>query len=333
MGHLVTLIDAWSWLPQGLWVGPWLHRSGGMGSNLLFANRMADAVARAQPDVVLVDQGEWLGPRMLRAMRRACHPDVPIVNYTVDDPFGGRDGRRFAGYRHALSHYDMVCVVRDENVAEARACGARKVMRVWFSADELAHAPRALTAEQQARFAGEVVFVGTWMPERGPFMADLIRHGVPLSIWGDRWHKAPEWPQLASHWRGPGLTIDDDYAAAILAAKVNLGLLSKGNRDLHTTRSLEIPALGGLFCAERTSEHLQLYAEGSEAVFWRDAAECAEQCRALLADAPRRRAIATAGQARALRNGHYNEQVMARIIEAVLPGAALASALAAGAVR
>lgn len=295
-----------------------MYRAGGVGSNIMLARRLAEAVAIEKPDLVWVDQGEWFGPRILRAIRERCGPAVSIINYTVDDPFGGRDAWRFAGYLRAVPEYDLLAVVRAENVAEARARSARAVMQVWRSADEVAHATRELSIDQRRRFASEVVFVGTWMPERGPFMAELVRRGVPLSIWGNRWQKAPEWPQLAPHWRGPGLDTDDDYAAAILAAKVNLGLLSKGNRDLHTQRSLEIPALGGLFCAERTSEHLALYEEGREAVFWSDAAECAEQCMALLADEPQRQAIAAAGHARALRNGHYNERVMARILEAAM---------------
>lgn len=318
LGHVATIVDPWSWLPKARWVGPWLYRTGAFGSNIFLARKLADAVEKARPDLVWVDQGEWFGPRMLRAIRQRSGVAVPIVNYAVDDPFGGRDARRFAGFLRAVPGYDLLAVVRAENVAEARARGARAVMQVWRSADEVAHAPRTLDAEQRQRFASEVAFVGTWMPERGPFMVELIRRGVPLSIWGNRWQKAHEWPQLAPHWRGPGLDTDDDYAAAIPAAKVNLGLLSKGNRDLHTTRSLEIPALAGLFCAERTSEHLELYEEGREAVFWSDAAECAEQCKALLADEPRRKAIAAAGHARALRNGHYNEQVMARILEAAI---------------
>lgn len=120
---------------------------------------------------------------------------------------------------------------------------------------------------------------------------------------------------MKAFWRGPGLHEDRDYAAAILASKVCLGLLSKGNRDKHTTRSLEIPSLGGLFCAERTSEHLALYEEDREAVFWSSAEECAEKCLALLKDEPRRRAIAEAGHRRALKNGWFNEKVLARILE------------------
>lgn len=180
----------------------------------------------------------------------------------------------------------------------------------------MAHTPRVLSEDQGSQYASEVVFVGTWMPERGPFMAELIKWGVPLSIWGDRWHKSKEWALIKPHWRGPGLYDDESYASAIQGAKICLGLLSKGNRDLHTTRSMEIPALGGLLCAERTSEHRELYEEGLEAVFWKDAADCARQCLALLADELRRQAIAAAGHTRALHNGHYNERVMAKILNA-----------------
>lgn len=316
-GHDVTLFDPWSWLKQNRWTGLWQYKLGAIGSNTWFGKRLIHALKTASPELIWVDQGEWIGPGLIRAMRRQL--SAPIVNYLLDDPFGGRDGRRFSAYLRAVPQYDLLTVVRQENVEEAYAYGARKVMKVWRSADEVAHAPRELSAEQKKRFTSEVVFVGTWMPERSPFMAELIQRGVPLSIWGNRWQKAPEWPQLAQHWRGPGLDNDDDYAAAILAAKINLGLLSKGNRDLHTTRSLEIPALGGLFCAERTSEHLELYEEGQEAVFWKDAAECAEQCLALLADESRRKAIAAAGHARAMANGHYNEQVLSQILNAAFP--------------
>ncbi len=115
--------------------------------------------------------------------------------------------------------------------------------------------------------------------------------------------------------REAGLHNDDAYAAAIQSSKVCLGLLSKGNRDLHTQRSLEIPALGGLLCAERTIEHLTLYDEGREAVFWQDAEECAAHCHRLLADESLRREIARRGHERAQRNNHYNEPMLTTVIE------------------
>lgn len=315
LGHTVILIDPWSWLGHSIWVSRWLYHTGGIGVGPLIDQRIVFEVAQARPDLIWVDQGPFLSKRLIKRLHALS---VPIVNYTIDDPFNGRDGLRFRRYRAALPEYDSLAVVRAPNVAEAQALGARAVIHVYMSADEVAHHPRELTDAQRQRFASEVAFIGTRMPERGPFMAELIKRGVPLSIWGDRWHKAREWPQIAAHWRGPGLYQDEDYAAVIQSSRICLGLLSKGNRDLHTTRSLEIPALGGLLCAERTDEHRAMYEEGIEAVFWNDAAECAEQCRALLADEPRRKAIAAAGHARALRNGHYNERVMAEILDAAM---------------
>jgi len=171
-----------------------------------------------------------------------------------------------------------------------------------------------LTAQDHAQWDCDVLFLGTWMPERGPFLVALIQQGVPLTIRGGHWQKAPEWPALRPHWKG-GPIEGDDYAKAIQCARVNIGLLSKGNRDLHTTRSLEIPALGALFCAERTNEHMGMYQDGIEAVFWSDATECARHCRELLADEPRRAAIAARGHRRFVQNGHGNEAIIAGLLE------------------
>jgi len=248
---------------------------------------------------------------------------TPIVNYTIDDPFGGYHPRRFRLYRRALPYYDLVAVVREVNVKEAMEAGARKVVRIYRSADEIAHSPRALAPDERQASGSEVAFVGTWLPERGPFMAQLIRLGIPLCIWGDRWSKAREWPVLKPHWRGPAV-YDEQYAKVILSAKVALGLLSKGNRDLHTQRSMEIPALGAVLCAERTSEHMSLYHDGVEAVFWTTAEECATACRSLLTDDARRESVARRGRERLQRNGHYNEQVLAAVLKEVAGPAAKA---------
>jgi len=154
------------------------------------------------------------------------------------------------------------------------------------------------------------------MPERGAFLLDLVERGVPLSIFGPGWQKAPEWPRLRPHRRAEYLD-GDHYAYAVQCAAVSLGLLSKGNRDLHTTRSMEIPSLGGLLCAERTGVHAALYREGEEAVFWSDGEECAAVCHALLADEPRRQAIAERGRQRSRANGYTSENLIRRTIGAL----------------
>jgi spore maturation protein CgeB len=271
-------------------------------------------VQQSAPDLIWVNQGEFLGPRLLQRLRAL---GVPIVNYTNDDPFGHHNGRRFRLYLKALRYYDLLAVVREPNVLEATDHGARRVVRVFMSADEVAHGPCEVTSEDHRRYASDVAFVGTWMPERGPFVAELIRLGVPLSIWGNRWQKAREWSIIQPHWRGRGV-YDERYSQIIQSAKVAIGLLSKDNRDLHTARTMEIPALGTVLCAERTSEHMHLYDDGVEAMFWDTPAECAAACRRLLADDLYRQTLARRGRERLQRNDNYNERVLARLLKEVV---------------
>ncbi len=311
LGFAVTVLDPAAFAPRSRWAGIAEWKLAPEAVAWVVKRRLLEAVAGQRFDLVFVDSGSLVSRGLLQALRRqACH----LVNYNHDDPFGPRDWVRFRAYRAAVSAYDLVVVVRQPNVAEAKSCGARDVLLTYRTADVIAHQPLPLPEALRARWASDVLFVGTWMGARGQFLLELMAHGVQPAIYGNSWQKAPEWPQLRGCWRGPGVD-GDDYCHAIQSAKICLGFLSKDNRDLHTTRSLEVPRLGGLFCAERTAEHQALYAEGIEAVYWRDAAECAAQCLRLLADEPLRQRIAAAGQRRALQDSHTNDALILKIID------------------
>lgn len=310
LGHQVKHIDLRTMLPKTSWVDKvtW-HLGGDILASLLIPS-LGKALKNQQYDVCWVDGGEWVTPKVMKLLRQHSQK---IVSYSIDDPLGPRDGARNRAYRQSLPYYDLCVVMRARNLEEAKKLGAKNVMRVFMTADEVTHAPRVLTEGDYKQWSSEVLFIGTWMPDRGYFLLELIKLGVPVTIRGSNWHKAPEWHELKLYWRGGSIS-GDDYAKAIQCAKVSLGLLSKGNRDLHTTRSLEIPAFGGLLCAERTNEHALMYKEGKEVLFWSDAEECAAACKLALSDETLRQDIAKAGQQRLKKNGHLNEAVLAEII-------------------
>jgi spore maturation protein CgeB len=318
LGHDIEILDPWDFLPTGRVARRALYKLvyeiGAAALEQYVQSRLFGAIGRRTYSIVWVGQGELMGPSTIARLKN--HASL-VINYNIDDPFGNRDKRRFSLYRKAVPAYDLVVVVRAENVMEANIAGARKVLRVFRSADEVAHAPLPLTPEDEARWASDASFIGTWMPERGPIIAKLLALGVPLKIYGDRWRKAKEWPVLKSSWAGPTLE-RDNYVKAIQCAKVCIGLLSKGNRDLHTTRSVEIPYIGSVLCAERTFEHEDMYEEGKEAVFWSTAEECAEKIFWLLNNPEARLRIAKDGRERCKKNGMLNEVVMQVILEDVV---------------
>lgn len=316
LGHDVVVVDIADYMPRLPLAGLWQRYLGSVGLASLFQKRLLDQFAgHTDFDVVWVEGGSLVSRELVHELKKLAKR---VLNYNVDDPFGNRDVNYWMQYRRAVRAYDLVVVVRKENVEEARSMGARNVLLVYRSADEVAHAPIPLSEQERNKWASDVLFVGTAFPERGPFFAELVKYGIPLSIYGNRWEKLKEWKIIQPFWKGPGLDEGTTYAAAIQSSKVCLGLLSKGNRDLHTQRSFEIPSLGGVFCAERTVEHLALYEENKEAVFWSSAEECASKCRALLSDDVWRQSVAESGRLRYLKNGWTNENVAAKVLKAVL---------------
>lgn len=271
------------------------------------------SIRRHSFDLAWIDGGAALSPAVHRLLKGR---GMKIINYNVDDPFGSRDGRKWDLYRRSVRYHDLTVVVRKENVTEATSAGARKVLRVFRSYDPVAHHPIAVTPEIMREWGSEVAFIGTWMPERGPFLARLLELGLPLSIRGNRWEKAPEWERISGAWRGPAV-YGGQYVAATQCSRVSIGLLSTGNRDLHTQRSAEIPAIGEtVFCAERTAEHLEMMNEGKEAEFFDDPEECAKKCFDLLAQDGRRFDVARAARERIKHLRLSNDEVLNSILPA-----------------
>ncbi|MBG47388.1 MAG: hypothetical protein CML05_03760 [Pseudozobellia sp.] len=266
-------------------------------------------------DLVWINSGELFGEECLNLIKQKLK--VPIILYNNDDPTGGRDGRRFDSLLKAIPNYDMCVVMRDINVNEYTKLGARKVLKVYMSYDEIYHAPISNNNFSDS-FKSEVSFIGTNIPNdnRDIFLHTLIKYGVPLSIWGGRWEKSPYWNQLKPYFKGQTLK-GKDYISAIQGSKICLGLLSKGNRDLHTTRTFEIPFIGSLLCAERTSEHLELFDENLEAVFWNSAEECAEKCKELLKNQLLINQISNNGRKRLINDGRGNENVVKHILSEI----------------
>jgi hypothetical protein len=313
LGHEVEVLNPAAFIREVPLAGVWQRYLGAVGLASRVKAGILSRVKTSTFNLVWVDSGALISASLVADLKRT---GTRVINLNLDDPFGNRDLNTWTQYRSAMSEYDLVVVVREENVAEAYELNAKRVLRIYRAADEVAHARRTLTPDEIAKWHSDVLFVGTAFPERGAFFRDLVRLGVPLSIYGNKWSELKEWKALKHCWKGPGLEDAYSYSTAILASKISLGLLSKENRDLHTTRSLEIPSLGAVFCAERTSEHLNLYREDEEAVFWSSAEECAAKCAALLANGDWRRSVATRGHERYLKNGWTNEKVAEMILHA-----------------
>jgi hypothetical protein len=318
LGHEVTVVNPHKPIPQHWSIRAFNARTGYrlfipmVHAYLKKRVHQSDGLRGKKHDLAWVDGGAEIAPGFYDWLKK--NGTGRIINYNVDDPFGNRDRRKWDLYRRSVKKHDLTVVVREENIDEARHWGARSVLRVFRSYDPIEHQPEAVAPADEKTWGSAVAFVGTWMPERGSFLAELIRSGVPLTIWGDGWSRAQEYSVLRPCVRGNAV-YGRDYVKAVQFSKVAIGLLSVGNRDLHTTRSAEIPFIGStVFCAQKTRDHEIMFADGINAVLWSSAAECARKCLELLTDKAKADAIAAAGRARIQEMGLSNDAILQQVL-------------------
>ena len=276
-------------------------------------HRAVWAAGRENFDLVWVDKTLELAPRTLDRLR-ALLPGARFVAYSGDDMHNPiHQSRR---YLDSIDRYDLHVTTKSYNVAELEEIGAKDVMFVDNAFDPATHRPIELSARDRSRFAADVGFIGAYEEDRADSMYQLAAAGIPVTVRGPDWRRFKK-----SH---PLLKVfdtflgDDEYPRAVCATKINLGFLRKINRDLQTTRSVEIPACRAFMLAERTSEHARLFEEGKEAEFFASFDELLAKCRYYLARERERREIAEAGYRRA-QAGYTTTHLVTAILERLLP--------------
>lgn len=271
---------------------------------------LLQAASRGSHDLLWIDKGRSIRASTLAAVRRVS-PRTRIVAYSPDDMLN--PSNQSVQYLRGVPLYDLHVTTKSYNVSELRALGARDVLFVDNAFDPQTHRPLELAEAERRRFAADVGFVGQFEPERAEWMSRLAAGGIGVTVWGGDWDKLRNPPQ-ALDLRGEYLD-GLEYAKAINATRINLGFLRKVNRDLQTTRSIEIPACRAFLLAERTDEHLRLFREGREAAFFSSFEELSTKCRYYLAHDDERRAIAARAYERCFRDGYSNRDRLARVLE------------------
>jgi len=282
---------------------------------------VVQAAAAFQPDMFFFFPISYVLPTTLETTRRYG----PHFMLFVDDMFN--PANQSYNFRASIQHADCILTTKSYNVPEFHAAGAPLALFVNNRYAPSCHYPVELTAEDRARFGGDVAFVGTFRPERADFLARLIRAcpDVHFNIWGGGWHtrmrrplywrrpyRWSAWPQVKRCLRGREVWCDD-MSRVFRANKINLGLLNHANRDVQTTRTVEIPACGGFMLAERTDEQCALFEEGREAAYFGSFDELVDKIRYYLAHDDERQRIAQAGYERCMRSD-YSYTDLARFV-------------------
>lgn len=265
-------------------------------------------------DAMWIDRGVTIPESVFKIFRKRF-PEAKIIGYSPDDMMNPRNQSR--AFRSSLPLYDLFFTTKFYGVEELKALGCPNVQFIPNAYSRIVHRPMPLTDKEKEHFGGPVVFIGAWEKERSRSICYLGDHGIPVKIWG-----GGKWLSLRNP--PPSLNIQtqgafaDDYARVLTASDISLCFLRKVNRDLQTTRTMEIPACGSFMLAERTDEHMALFEEGKEAEFFSSNRELLEKVRYYLAHPEERRSIAEAGRQKCISAGYSNFARMEEMLRIAL---------------
>lgn len=297
-GHEVKLVA-----DEGYGAPGWRHPALRASRRLLrplIARDMSRAIMHQlkmfAPHLLLVYKGVFVTPEVLRTARNLGTVSVniwPDVSTMTHGPWPPR----------SLPHYDWVFTTKAFGLEDMkRLHGVTNASMLPHGYDPAVHHVPQLSAIDRLRFSCDISFIGTWSPKKEELLL-AVHHAMPgcdLRIWGSQWNRANS---LLHAYIQDSAIYGLDYARAIHASRINLGLLSEArpgasSGDRLTSRSFHIPACGGFMLHERTSELSHYFLEGEECACFSDGDELAAKI-ALYLNMPRQRhQIASAGHQR-----------------------------------
>jgi len=282
-----------------------------------FNREILERAARFRPDVLWLEKATYVFPRTFRRLRR--DPGLLFVYHNTDDwrlsvSWVHRAHWRFL--RRTLREYDLHITSNLWNVEEFRQAGFPRVVHMELAANPAVRDPGEIPESERRALGGAVGFIGHWEPVTERRLLHLVRHGVPVKIYGGAWDDAQAAGELSEAIQHR-FVMGDEYARAIVSFDINIGIVSKWNRNHTASRTFQIPALGAFLLHERNEVVTRYFEEGVEAEFFESDDELLEKCRHYLAHPEERRRIAAAGRRRCIESGYFELDRVREILPAL----------------
>lgn len=297
--------------PRWLRVANWRLRGHRPTRLTHFSRAVVQQCLDRRPQVLIAT---GLAPLDTDALVALGQAGIRRVCFLTDDPWN--DAHRAPWFMAALPHYDLVLTPRD-NIDDLRKAACRRVefMRFGYAPDIHVPEPPDTDAERQ-QFASDVVFIGGADADRLAWVEPLMTAGFRVALYGGYWDRYPST-------RGAALGMADPRTVrkAIGGAATALCLVRRANRDGHSMRSLEVPAIGACMLVEDTPDHRALFGDAGETVLYVNGPdEARDALRRVLADPGLRARLASAAHTRVVHGGHTWNDRLDSILRMV-PGA------------
>jgi len=158
---------------------------------VLINSRFKDLARRAKPEISIVTGGHRIRPSSIISLKTM---GTGTVLWTIDPP------RIFQPIIEVAPFYDHIFCQGTEAVELLDAAGINGAQWLPMACDPEFHHPVSCSEDEKRRYGSDVVFVGSYYPERAALFERLTH--FDLAVWGPGWEALSPNSPLRAHLRG-----------------------------------------------------------------------------------------------------------------------------------
>lgn len=219
-------------------------------------------------DLIYVTSGEYFGGNTIKLLKKKCKK---IILYCPDNPFVKRDNKRWKLLLKSINIYDHVVFIQPSREKYTKKNKIKNYSIFYPHYEDKVH--KKISNKKKY----DVVFIGTWFPERGKFIKELIKKGLNIKVFGSRWNKDPEYEKYSEFFVVKNFS-SKEYSLIINFSKIALCFYSSQNQDTITTRSIEIPAIGTFMLSQDSYYQRKLLKNKIDTHYFKTINECFNLC-------------------------------------------------------
>lgn len=268
----------------------------------LINRRLVRLAESSQPDAAIVTGGHRITRACLKRLRQH---HLRTALWTTDAP------RNSDLMMKTAFDYDHLFCQGSEYVDIFTQMGLAEAEWLPMACDPEVHRRVNVSAEEKLKFGSDVVFMGSYYPQRAEMLQAVLRHHPAL--WGPGWDVLPQTSPLRACIRGahtqPGI-----WTKIYSATKIVLSIHycdSENHFPVHqaSPRVFEAMACGAFVLTDRQKDVLSLFKDGEHLVTFSDDADLDRKIAFFLEHADERQRIATAGRQEVLKNHTYENRL------------------------
>ncbi len=255
-----------------------------------------------RPDLVIVTGGHRIQAQSIKTLREN---GIPAALWTIDAP------KNFLPIQQVAAAYRYVFCQGSEAIHLLSGNNIQNAHWLPMACDPSFHHPVELTPKEQEKYGNNIVFVGSYYPNRYTLFKKLI--GFDFGIWGPGWNKLEKTSDLRSHIKGEH-TKPSEWIKIYSASKIVLASHYQDPENKYqvfqaSPRIFEAMACGAFAISDYQKDVFDLFNDGEHLVGFNNANELIEKIKYFIHHSDEREKIASRGRREVLKYHRYDNRI------------------------